>query len=367
MGEKFERVTSTGRVGIIRSFRTVPTNSSHGRPCPPTPPAGPNSASLYNIQYRTSGGLNDHVLESISLSRELASHILRDVGDDMLAQVGDSGNSVVLDGGLHEIEEEKLRIATENMKDVENEGKPLPNEDVMVLRDGILVGSFRSSREDSLPHLSIDEMPLSPDQNIKMHDFHTTSEMEKQDGLPPRLDYVSYLVHLAVFGILGIFTRYLLQKLFGPNILALTGNNTPLYLDLPSNMLGSFLMGWFGIVFKADLRNLSKHIVIGITTGYMGSLTTFSGWNQKMLNLSSEGHVTFALAGIILGNNLAGCFLLPLSHLLHLAPFLLPALLFLLLIISGAHWRERGKEEFPFLLRRGDLSRPEIQIMNSVP
>jgi fluoride ion exporter CrcB/FEX len=66
-------------------------------------------------------------------------------------------------------------------------------------------------------------------------------------------------------------------------------------------MLGSFLMGWFGIIFKADLRQISDHLVIGITTGYMGSLTTFSGWNQKMVVLSSKGHWVYAVAGIVLG------------------------------------------------------------------
>ena len=60
-------------------------------------------------------------------------------------------------------------------------------------------------------------------------------------------------------------------------------------------------MGWFGIIFKADIRNISDHLIIGITTGYMGSLTTFSGWNQKMVGLSSKGHWVYAIAGIVLG------------------------------------------------------------------
>nr|TKV94834.1 hypothetical protein SEVIR_9G321900v2 [Setaria viridis] len=98
-----------------------------------------------------------------------------------------------------------------------------------------------------------------------------------------------------------VFTRYGLQKLFGPECLALTSDQSPLYPDLPSNMLGSFLMGWFGIIFKADIRHISDHLIVGITTGYMGSLTTFSGWNQKMVGLSSTGHWVYAIAGIVLG------------------------------------------------------------------
>lgn len=65
--------------------------------------------------------------------------------------------------------------------------------------------------------------------------------------------------------------------------------------------LGCFLIGWFGIVFKTDIRQISDHLVVGLTTGYLGSLTTFSGWNQKMLDLSANGHWLFAFAGVILG------------------------------------------------------------------
>ncbi|CAD5321075.1 unnamed protein product [Arabidopsis thaliana] len=84
-------------------------------------------------------------------------------------------------------------------------------------------------------------------------------------------------------------TRYLLQKLFGPTGARVTSDGSILYLDLPSNMVGSFLMGWFGVVFKADIARVSEFVAIGLSTGYLGSLTTFSGWNQKMLDLSADG------------------------------------------------------------------------------
>jgi len=45
-------------------------------------------------------------------------------------------------------------------------------------------------------------------------------------------------------------------------------------------------MGWFGVVFKGDISRVSEHLAIAITTGYLGSLTTFSGWNQKCLSSS---------------------------------------------------------------------------------
>ena len=66
--------------------------------------------------------------------------------------------------------------------------------------------------------------------------------------------------------------------------------------------VGSFLMGWFGVVFKEDINNVSEHLAIALTTGYLGSLTTFSGWNQDMLELGVSGHWLFAVLGFLIGN-----------------------------------------------------------------
>ncbi|CAN6679230.1 unnamed protein product [Malus baccata var. baccata] len=128
---------------------------------------------------------------------------------------------------------------------------------------------------------------------------------ENTTRLPKFLEYGSCMTHLAVFGILGVLSRYLLQKLFGPGVVGVTSDKTILYLDLPSNMVGSFLMGWFGVVFKGDISYVSDYLVIGLSTGYLGSLTTFSGWNQKMVELSVEGHWAFALLGFLIGLFLA--------------------------------------------------------------
>ncbi|TKY56193.1 membrane protein [Spatholobus suberectus] len=91
---------------------------------------------------------------------------------------------------------------------------------------------------------------------------------ERGKGLPALLDYASCLLHLSVFGILGV---------------------------------GSFLMGWFGVVFKADISHVSEHLAIAITTGYLGSLTTFSGWNQKMVDLSVSGYWLFSALRFLIG------------------------------------------------------------------
>lgn len=148
-----------------------------------------------------------------------------------------------------------------------------------------------------LPHQLSSTPPLSTDARVGSQD----SKFEPSKGLPEFLDYVSCMAQLAVFGILGVITRYLLQKLFGPGVANVTSNHTILYLDLPSNMIGSFLMGWFGVVYKKDISNVSEHLAVAITTGYLGSLTTFSGWNQKMLELSASGHWVISSLGFLIG------------------------------------------------------------------
>ncbi|KAG6776062.1 hypothetical protein POTOM_019565 [Populus tomentosa] len=114
-----------------------------------------------------------------------------------------------------------------------------------------------------------------------------------------------FLFTFGIFKMALVLTRYLLQKLFGPDVAGVTSDNYPLYLDLPSNMVGSFLMGWWGVVFKEDISKVSGHLAIGLTTGYLGSLTTFSGWNQKMLDLSVSGHWVFSFVGFLIGLFLA--------------------------------------------------------------
>lgn len=130
------------------------------------------------------------------------------------------------------------------------------------------------------------------------------SEDKYEDAKRPLswlLEYISCLLSLAVFGILGVLARYCLQKLFGPQVVGATSDQSYMYPDLPSNMVGSFLMGWFGIVFKASIFKVSDQLAIGLTTGFLGSLTTFSGWNQKMLDLSVNGEWIFAVLGILIG------------------------------------------------------------------
>ncbi|CAL9062311.1 unnamed protein product [Musa banksii] len=222
---------------------------------------------------------SDHgTIDNLALPQELTDRI-----DSSLAQVGCRGSRL----------DDKEHV-----------------DGVVTFADDSLILSFNSwSYEANLPSVVTpltEEIvsPLPTDSILsgkgKSHMTGIASPKDKQYKLPFWLDYISYLSHLAVFGILGVYTRYLLQKLFGPDLLRLTGDS-PLYLDLPSNMIGSFLMGWIGFVFKADILHVSEHLLVGLSTGYLGSLTTLSGWNQKMLESSSKGHWVHTVAGLILG------------------------------------------------------------------
>ncbi|CAM6011627.1 unnamed protein product [Sphagnum balticum] len=119
------------------------------------------------------------------------------------------------------------------------------------------------------------------------------------------LEYVSALAHLATFGIFGVFIRYGLEHLIGKNLADLTQNNGPLFIDLPANMVGSFFMGWVGVVFKKDIATFSELLAIGLSTGLMGSITTYAGWNQQMVVVITNGYWLRALFGLLLGLEIA--------------------------------------------------------------
>ncbi|GJU12046.1 fluoride export protein 2 [Tanacetum coccineum] len=160
-----------------------------------------------------------------------------------------------------------------------------------------------SSRENVVVPVhdhSFDELPGSPaSPAVILHDKDQNEECKKE--LPVFLMTISSLIHLAAFGILGVLSRYLLEKLFGPQVAGVTNADSILYTDLFPNMVGSFLMGWFGPVFKGDISKFSPELAVGLTTGYLGSLTTFSGWNQNMLELSVNSHWVYSVFGFLLG------------------------------------------------------------------
>ncbi|XP_021771385.1 fluoride export protein 1-like [Chenopodium quinoa] len=213
-------------------------------------------------------------------------------------------------------------------EDVENESVSLAGDigDRIVSRRGSQRQSVQSSMERGIAFPNAEELldsygfwshdhttntisPVSPLVSEIITPLSTSAllhnKQEEKKELPPLFEYCAYLIHLSVFGILGVLTRFLLQKLFGSSVIGVTSDKSILYLDLPSNMVGSFLMGWLGVIFKGKISHMSDHLAVGLSTGYLGSLTTFSGWNQKMLDLSVNGHWVFAVLGFLVGLFLA--------------------------------------------------------------
>ncbi|KAI9097709.1 hypothetical protein K1719_025480 [Acacia pycnantha] len=198
---------------------------------------------------------------SSTLSRRISHNVDDDVESETVSEAGDIG-----DRALH------------SRRHSESSSFHLPNDRTTTTR-------------------VIDPNPASNfDERVDQEDIKNESDRE----LPKILNYASCLIQLAVFGILGVLTRFLLQKLFG-QVAGVTNDQTIIYPDLPSNMVGSFLMGWFGVVFKQDISNVSEHLAIALTTGYLGSLTTFSGWHQEMLELGVSGHWLFTVLGFLIG------------------------------------------------------------------
>ncbi|GLJ10498.1 hypothetical protein SUGI_0129410 [Cryptomeria japonica] len=118
-------------------------------------------------------------------------------------------------------------------------------------------------------------------------------------------EHILILFHLGLFAILGIFIRYGLQVLFGPNVINVTNDHSALYIDLPSNMVGCFFMGWVGVVFKRKISSFSEPLAIGLSSGLMGSITTFTSWIDQMVNLMIEGYWATSIIGLLIGMELA--------------------------------------------------------------
>ncbi|KAL9225142.1 hypothetical protein vseg_001098 [Gypsophila vaccaria] len=160
-----------------------------------------------------------------------------------------------------------------------------------------LLKSYESWPRDPVKSSAV---PVSPAVSETISDVTLLEKQEKQKEMPPSLEYVACLAYLSFFSILGVLSGHLLENLFGPSAAAVTSYNGILYLGLPANMVGSFLMGWLGVVFKGDISRVSDQLAIGLTSGYLGSLTAFSGWILQMVDLSAHGHWVYAMIGLVI-------------------------------------------------------------------
>jgi len=149
------------------------------------------------------------------------------------------------------------------------------------------------------------------------------------------------VIYLAVFAIMGASSRSYLARMFGydcefppaskdyvsmfSTCVTASGETNQrggaLFIDLPANMLGSFILGLMTPLSK-DIpsipwlkkdhhfqQNIQMHM--SIRTGFCGSLTTFSSWNTQMIIMMvGKGtvlgaQIVPALMGYIIGTSLS--------------------------------------------------------------
>ncbi|XP_023913034.1 uncharacterized protein LOC112024655 isoform X2 [Quercus suber] len=253
----------------------------------------PRRSGSFSCTISANSSLRRH---SISLSAAAPVYIDDDIESEIVSEAGDIGDRALHSNRHNESSSQLFSVdhALENGVSATTSGDTLLHLNRYWSRDPPTMTTI--SIVTPLPEEIIS--PISTDAIVCSKD----KKQDDKERLPKLLDYAFCLIHLAVFGILGVLTRYVLQKLFGPGVAGLTNDENILYPDLPSNVVGSFLMGWWGIVFKADISSVSDYLAIGLTTGYLGSLTTFNGWNQKMPDLIVDGHWVLAVLGFLVGS-----------------------------------------------------------------
>ena len=102
---------------------------------------------------------------------------------------------------------------------------------------------------------------------------------------------------VAAGGALGSVARYWLAAL----VAGLTGPYFP-WGTLLINVLGSFLIGWFGTWTGVDGSvNVPADIRVFVMVGICGGFTTFSSFSLQTLELLSAGETLWA-GGYILGS-----------------------------------------------------------------
>ncbi|KAJ4825373.1 hypothetical protein Tsubulata_017296 [Turnera subulata] len=225
-------------------------------------------ANLTQLVGRTSSVGSSQRRRSLSLSRTVQLQLVDDIESENVSEAGDIG-----DRALHSNRHSESGSTRFSLDNALESGAVFPVAEDSLLQSSSFVSSGAAAFSTRSPVSPLpEEIVYSLSNDAILFDNENKQEKQKLFVLTPFWEYISSLVFLAFFGILGV---------------------------------GSFFMGWWGVVFKGDIAYVSNHLAIGITTGYLGSLTTFSGWNQKMLDLSIDGHWVFSVVGFLLGLFLA--------------------------------------------------------------
>lgn len=102
------------------------------------------------------------------------------------------------------------------------------------------------------------------------------------------------LVSIGIGGFLGAISRYLLTKKVESSF---TGSFP--YGTLVVNLLGCFLLG-FIFTLTLERQVINPTLRIGITTGFLGALTTFSTFSLETMNLLQEESLFLGLTNLLI-------------------------------------------------------------------
>ncbi|CAK9250771.1 unnamed protein product [Sphagnum jensenii] len=253
-----------------------------------------NNKQGITLDERSASSRHDRASRSLSLGERRESNRLGERQGS--SSLGASGG-----GGVGRLASSLSSNPTPAVLVRDGSRRSLPSPAVVPFRFEISTGSGSSSASD---HSGEEDFTRSLSQRGVPLSAPLAPPAETTSGkLSIYLEYVSALAHLATFGIFGVFLRYGLERLIGIHLA--DSNNGPLFIDLPANMVGSFFMGWVGVVFKKDIATFSELLAIGLSTGLMGSITTYAGWSQQMVVIITKGYWLRALFGLLLGLEIA--------------------------------------------------------------
>lgn len=88
-------------------------------------------------------------------------------------------------------------------------------------------------------------------------------------------------LYVGIGGAIGSILRYFVSFLTFPNLY-----HFPIG-TLLANLLGAFVLGWF-VARVSPLQLISKEVKAGISTGMIGSFTTFSTLSVEVIQLVHE-------------------------------------------------------------------------------
>ena len=102
------------------------------------------------------------------------------------------------------------------------------------------------------------------------------------------------VIFIAIFGALGWVTRYLLSGWAHEKL----GWGFP-WGTLSVNVAGAFIIG---LIMELGLRNtiIPANLRIGLATGFLGGLTTFSTFSYETFKLIEAGRLPMALANVLI-------------------------------------------------------------------